>query len=58
MGSKKQKFPLDIIIVDNKIVGFICLSRETCTILIMDGYEEYTVLKEWEKPIKMKRYIL
>ncbi len=56
--QRNKKFPLDIIIVDNKIVGFICLSRETCTILIMDGYEEYTVLKEWEKLIKMKRYIL
>lgn len=50
--QRNKKFPLDIIIVDNKIVGFICLSRETCTILIMDGYEEYTVLKEWEKTHK------
>ncbi|MGO0862610.1 CocE/NonD family hydrolase, partial [Clostridioides difficile] len=27
--QRNKKFPLDIIVLDNKIVGFICLSRET-----------------------------
>lgn len=50
--QRNKKFPLDVIVLDNKIVGFICLSRETCTILIMDEYEDYTILKEWKKTHK------
>ncbi|RDY27889.1 CocE/NonD family hydrolase [Romboutsia weinsteinii] len=49
--QRNKKFPLDIVVVDNNVVGFICVSRENCTVLIEEGYESYTPLKMWEENI-------
>lgn len=47
--ERNKKFPLDVLIIDNKTVGFIITTRECCNILIKEGYEDYTPLKLWKK---------
>ncbi|WP_042273514.1 hypothetical protein [Faecalimicrobium dakarense] len=43
--QRKKKFPLDIIVVNNELVGFICISEESATVLVKEGYEDYSPLK-------------
>lgn len=50
--QRYKQFPLDIVVVNQEVVGFICVSRENCTVLIKKGYESYTPLKLWEDYIK------
>ncbi len=47
--QRNKKFPLDIVIADNKIVGFICPARESCTCLVEEGYELNTPIKGWKE---------
>ncbi|MCQ1531515.1 CocE/NonD family hydrolase [Lutispora saccharofermentans] len=50
--QRNKKFPLDIIVADNKIVGFNCPAREICTCLVEEGYELRTSLKVWNEKKK------
>ncbi|MFA7573454.1 MAG: hypothetical protein WCY24_07015, partial [Lutispora sp.] len=50
--QRNKKFPLDVVIEDNKIVGFNCPAREWCTCLVEDGYELSTSLKVWKEKRK------
>lgn len=47
--QRNKKFPLDVVIKDNKIVGFNCSAREWCTCLVEEGYELNTSLKVWKE---------
>lgn len=44
-----EKFPLDIVIEEDKIVGFNCSAREWCTTLVQEGFEKYTSLNIWKE---------
>ncbi|MGJ0848567.1 CocE/NonD family hydrolase [Tissierella praeacuta] len=47
--QRNKKFPLDIIVADDKIVGINCSAREWCTCLVEEGYELSTSLKIWKE---------
>ncbi|HSH35503.1 CocE/NonD family hydrolase, partial [Schnuerera sp.] len=47
--QRDKKFPLDMIVADNKIVGINCSAREWCTCLVEEGYELNTSLKIWKE---------
>lgn len=48
------KSPVDIILKDNELVGFITMSRGGSTILVRQGYEFMTPLVWWEDPLLSK----
>lgn len=50
--QRKKEFPLDIVVVNNKLVGFICISGESATVLVKEGYEDYSPLKKFIIPKK------
>lgn len=52
--QRNKKFPLDIIVQDKKIIGFQSSSRNLISILILDGYENETVLSGWQKLMDKK----
>ncbi len=54
--QRKVKFPLDIIFLDEDIVGFNCSAREACSVLIKEGYENESSLKIWEERNKEEIY--
>ncbi|SKC81115.1 CocE/NonD family hydrolase [Maledivibacter halophilus] len=55
--ERNKKFPLDIVLVENEVVGFIVTTREVCNVLVKKGYEDYTPLKLWkEKEVSNPQY--
>ncbi|WP_422486904.1 CocE/NonD family hydrolase [Gudongella sp. DL1XJH-153] len=48
-AQRKKRYPMDIILYKNEVVGFIVTNREECIVLVKDGYEEYTPQDLWEK---------
>lgn len=53
--QRSKKFPLDIVVVEDKLIGFVCVSRESCTVLIEEGYEDYAILKIWKDKFKNEK---
>ncbi len=53
-SERNKKFPLDIIVAQNKVVGFICTQRESCNILVEQGCEDYSPLKLWREKVVSK----
>lgn len=47
-ANRKREFPLDIITVNEEIVAFIMTKREGCAVLVRDGYQHLTPLKDWK----------
>ncbi|MCT1905429.1 CocE/NonD family hydrolase [Oceanobacillus sojae] len=45
--QREKQFPLDIVMVDQSPVAFISTSRENCSVLVKEGYEEYTPVNLW-----------
>ena len=43
------KFPRDLVVKDGQIVAFITPARELCSVLVKDGYEDETVLRQWKE---------
>jgi hypothetical protein len=41
--------PTDLLFKDGKLAAFICPARESCAILVRDGYEKDTVLSRWQE---------
>lgn len=52
--QRNKKFPLDVVVVENQVVGFIVTTRENCNVLIKKGYEDFTPLKLWKEKIVSK----
>ncbi|WZL71979.1 CocE/NonD family hydrolase [Clostridiaceae bacterium 35-E11] len=50
--QRNKKFPLDIVVADNKIVGFNCVAREWCTCMVEEGYEQKTSFRIWKDKYK------
>lgn len=47
--ERNRKFPMDILIENNTIIALIFPTREICTILVKEGYEDKTILKKWKE---------
>jgi putative CocE/NonD family hydrolase len=41
--------PVDLLFKDGKLIAFICPSRESCAVLVRDGYEKDTILSRWRE---------
>jgi putative CocE/NonD family hydrolase len=39
--------PTDILFKEGKLIAFICPARESCVVLVCDGYEKDTILSRW-----------
>lgn len=50
----EEKFPVDLVIINNKVVGFILTKRDGCIILVEPGFEGFTPLKLWGDPTLSK----
>ncbi|MBA1335085.1 MAG: putative esterase [Firmicutes bacterium] len=50
-AQREARFPLDIIVENNRVIGFIYTKRDGCTIMVKPGYEDLTPLKEWKDPM-------
>lgn len=50
-AQREAKFPLDIIVEKNEVIGFVYTKRDGCTIMVKPGYEALTPLREWKDPI-------
>jgi len=46
-AQRRVKCPIDLIILDNQVIGFIYTKRDGCIILVKPGYEDLTPLKYW-----------
>lgn len=46
-GQREIKFPLNFLMRDSVLAGVICPNRECAWVLVQDGYEKETILKEW-----------
>lgn len=53
-AQRRVKCPLDLIILDNQVIGFIYTKRDGCIILVEPGYENLTPLKHWNDPLLSK----
>jgi putative CocE/NonD family hydrolase len=49
-AQRDAKFPVDIIVKGNDIIGFICTKRDGCSMLVKPGYRNLTPLKQWDHP--------
>lgn len=47
--QRNIKFPRDIILSGGEIVAFVTPSREMCSVLAKEGFEDCTVLKRWRE---------
>jgi putative CocE/NonD family hydrolase len=47
--QRKTVSPTDLLFKDGKLIAFICPSRESCVVLVRDGYEKDTVLSRWQE---------
>lgn len=47
--QRNKRFPWNLIVDDGRLVGFLCPCREVISILIEEGYEDLTILREWKK---------
>ncbi len=47
-AQREVKFPLDIIVLGSRVIGFIYTKRDGCIIMVKPGYEELTPLREWQ----------
>lgn len=50
-AQRRVKFPLDIVVGNNQVIGFILIKRDSCIILVRPGYENLTPLKYWNDPL-------
>jgi len=41
--------PVDLLFKDGKLIAFICPARESCAVLVRDGYEKDTILSRWRE---------
>lgn len=46
-GQREVKFPLNFLVSQSVLAGVICPNRECAWVLVRDGYERETILKEW-----------
>lgn len=53
-AERNTNFPLDLVIIDNEIIGFIFTLRESCIVVVKSGYEELTPLREWQSSLLSK----
>jgi len=47
--QRNTVFPVDLQFKDGKLIAFICPSRESCVVLVRDGYEKDTILSRWQE---------
>ena len=48
-AQRNKKNPMDIIIHNNNVIGFVVTNREECIVLVKDGCEEYTPQNLWNR---------
>lgn len=53
-AERGVKSPLDIIVMDEEIIGFYCAARGGAITLVKPGYEDLTPLKYWNAPLLSK----
>jgi len=46
-----EKFPVDLLIAGNDIIGLVLTKRDGCYILVKPGFEDLTILKYWKDPL-------
>lgn len=46
--------PIDVLVLDGDVKGFVTISREMVTVLVKEGYEKYTPVKYWTEGIVSK----
>lgn len=54
--QREQKFPLDILMMDQEAVAFIVPTRENCHVLVKEGYEAYTPVEQWKLDVSPALY--
>lgn len=47
-AERNKKFPLDMITIDNDVIGFIVTKREECIVLVKEDHEIYTPQNLWK----------
>ncbi len=47
---QEEKFPIDLVIVDNQVVAFLKTGRDYGIILVKPGFESFTPLTLWQDP--------
>lgn len=50
--QREIKFPNNIIMEGGKLIAVICPARELVTVMVKDGFENKTILKEWNSHFK------
>ncbi|PLR95759.1 CocE/NonD family hydrolase [Bacillus sp. T33-2] len=46
-----RKHPIDLVICENSIIAFLFHGREDSMVLVKDGFEELTPLRQWKDPL-------
>ncbi|QTD42754.1 CocE/NonD family hydrolase [Sporosarcina sp. Te-1] len=54
--QREQKFPLDILMIDQEPVAFIAPTRENCHVLVKAGYEAFTPVDQWKRDVSPAQY--
>lgn len=47
--QRNIKFPKDLVMEDEKVIAFITPFRDQCAVLVKEGFEDRTILKDWKK---------
>lgn len=51
--------PVDVLVLDSDVKGFVAISREMVSVLVKEGYESRTPVKYWtEGPISKPEYLV
>lgn len=47
--QRNIKFPKDLVTEDEKVIAFITPFRDQCAVLVKEGFEDRTILKDWKE---------
>lgn len=48
---RDEKLPIDLVVLDQKIVALLLSGRGESTILVKPGYEDFTPVSDWKDPL-------
>lgn len=48
-AGRRGAYPMDFTVRDGRAVAFTVAARDFVTVLVLRGYEEFTILKQWSK---------
>jgi len=47
--QRNKILPTDLLFKEGKLIAFICPARESCAVLVREGYEKDTILSRWRE---------